>query len=257
MNIKWDFTGRNYVVTGSTRGIGFEIAMQLMAAGAAVGITGRDSGRLAEIEEDCRDKGYKCFTAGADLTRASDLTTLADSFINRMGCIDGLVNNAGINILEPADGLSLEAVEKVIKTNLTAPMILTSLFTAGMKKQGGGSVVNVASLSSKTAFMNHSAYCASKEGLLGYTKVAAMELGSHNIRVNSVGPTVVLTELGKRDWNADPEKRKHMEGFIPLNRFVEPEEVASAVLFLLSDEAAMISGEFMLIDGGYMAGKGI
>ena len=95
-----------------------------------------------------------------------------------MGRIDGLVNNAGINILEPSDDLSAESVENVISTNLTAPMLLTSLFASEMKKHGGGSIVNVASLSSKTAFRNHSAYCASKEGLLGYAKVAAMEVGT-------------------------------------------------------------------------------
>lgn len=257
MNINWDFTGRNYVVTGSTRGIGYEIARQLMAAGATVGITGRDGARLREIEDYCLARGLKCLTAGADLCDVSDLTALADVFIEKMGRIDGLVNNAGINILEPADALSSEAVEKVIKTNLTAPMILSSLFAASMKDAGGGSIVNVASLSSTTAFMNHSAYCASKEGLLGWAKTAAMELGQYNIRVNSVGPTVVLTELGKRDWNADPEKRALMESYIPLGRFVEPEEVASVVLFLLSDEAVMVNGEFILVDGGYMTGKGI
>ncbi len=257
MNIKYDFTGRKYVVTGSTRGIGYEIARQLMAAGAAVGVTGRDQSRLNAIEADCRENGFECYTVGADLTVTSELSALADFFHSKMGRVDGLINNAGINILESADALTPDAVERVIAANLTAPMLLTSLFAAEMKKHGGGTVVNVASLSSVTAFNHHSAYCASKEGLLGWAKVAAMELGPSGIRVNSVGPTVVLTELGKRDWNSDAEKRKRMESYIPLGRFVNPEEVASVVLFLLSDEAAMVNGEFVLIDGGYMTGKGI
>jgi NAD(P)-dependent dehydrogenase (short-subunit alcohol dehydrogenase family) len=92
---------------------------------------------------------------------------------------------------------------------------------------------------------------------LGYVKVSAMELGSYGITVNAVGPTVVLTELGKEAWDTDPEKRRRMENFIPMGRFLETTDVAPTVLFLLSDAASMISGEFILIDGGYMAGKGI
>lgn len=257
MNIKFDFSGRNYVVTGSTRGIGYEIARQLMAAGAAVGVTGRDGGRLTEIEAECREKNYKCITVRADLGTETGIEALADFFKDQFGKIHGLINNAGINILEPSDGLTFDALNRVTATNLTAPMLLTSLLSERLKEGGGGAVVNVASLSSVTGFRNHAAYCASKEGILGFTKVAAMELGSYGVRVNSVGPTVVLTELGKRDWNADQAKRELMESYIPMGRFVETGEVASTVLFLLSDEAAMISGEFILVDGAYMAGKGI
>lgn len=253
----FDFTGSKILVTGSTKGIGKEIAYQLMAGGASVGITGRDSGALASIRAEAKENGWTCETYTADLTDVSNIEPLVEHFVSAFGGLDGLVNNAGINICEPMGNLSAESVKRVVELNLIAPMLLTNAVVPHMKKAGGGRIVTVASLSSVTAFWEHSAYCASKEGLLGYVKVAAMELGSYGITVNAVGPTVVLTELGKEAWDTDPEKRRRMEKAIPLGRFLETTDVAPTVLFLLSDAASMISGEFILIDGGYMSGKGI
>lgn len=256
-NVSFDFSGSRILVTGSTKGIGKEIALQLMANGASVGITGRDEESLAAICSMARENGWICESYAADLTDVSTIKPLVEYFVGAFGGLDGLVNNAGINICEPMGALSAESVKKVVELNLIAPMLLTNEVVPSMKKTGKGRIVTVASLSSVTAFQDHSAYCASKEGLLGYVKVSAMELGSYGITVNAVGPTVVLTELGKEAWDTDPEKRRRMENFIPMGRFLETTDVAPTVLFLLSDAASMISGEFILIDGGYMAGKGI
>lgn len=256
-SISYDFTGRSYVVTGSTRGIGATIAFRLAESGAAVGITGRDADLLVRRRNEFLERGFRCEAFAADLSDLGALTAMAEYFQERFPRVDGLVNNAGINVLEGMGELTAAGVEAVIRVNLTAPMLLTNLFCGQMKEAGGGAVVNIASLSSVTAFRRHAAYCASKEGLLGFTKVAAMELGPFNIRVNSLGPTVVLTELGKAAWAADPSKRAAMEAAIPAGRFVEPDEVAEAALFLLSDGATMINGECILLDGGYMSGKGL
>jgi 2-deoxy-D-gluconate 3-dehydrogenase len=256
-NAAFDFAGSKILVTGSTKGIGKEIASQLMASGASVGITGRDEKALAMLRTEAEEKGWDCESYAADLTDVSCINPLVEHFVSVFGGLDGLVNNAGINICEPMGGLSAESVRRVVELNLIAPMLLTNAVVPHMKKAGQGKIVTVASLSSVTAFWEHSAYCASKEGLLGYVKVAAMELGSFGITVNAVGPTVVLTELGKEAWDTDPEKRRRMEDFIPMGRFLETSDVAPTVMFLLSDAASMISGEFILIDGGYMAGKGI
>ena len=255
--LSYNFSGKHFVVTGATRGIGAAIARMLAEAGATVGLTGRDAAALGQMKAEFEGKGWRCETAAADLTDQRALAAMAERFITSFPRVDGLVNNAGINVLEGLGSLSFSGVENVLRTNLLAPMMLTDLFCRRMKESGGGAIVNVASLSSVTAFRRHAAYCASKEGLLGFTKVAAMELGPFNIRVNSVGPTVVLTELGKAAWATDPQRRAAMEAAIPAGRFVEPREVADAVLFLLSDRAAMINGEFLLLDGGYMAGKGL
>jgi NAD(P)-dependent dehydrogenase (short-subunit alcohol dehydrogenase family) len=255
--VYYDFSGCSIIVTGSTRGIGWEIARELMISGAQVGLTGRDEQRLKQLSAECRENGWKCVTYCADMTKYKDIVAMIACFARKFRRIDGLVNNAGINIMQSVGELTVDALQEVMQVNLIAPMLVTNEVVPLMKKQGGGSIVNVASLSSVTGFQEHAAYCAAKEGLLGFTNVSAMELGEYHIRVNSVGPTVVLTELGRETWDADKQKRAQMESYIPLGRFVEPEEVASVVLFLLSDGASMISGDFILIDGGYMTGKGL
>ena len=123
-----------------------------------------------------------------------------------------------------------------------------------MMERKKGTIVNIASMASVTALDEHTSYCSSKFGLIGLTKVMALELGPYNIRVNAVGPTVVMTPMGQKIWGA-PEKADPMKAKIPLGRFVEPSEVVQTVLFLASDGAAMIHGELILIDGGYNAGK--
>jgi len=255
--LTYDFSDCSIIVTGSTRGIGWEIARELMIFGARVGVTGRDSDRLAQITLEAEKNGWKCSTCRADMRKAEDIAAMTDQFAREFGRIDGLVNNAGMNIMQSIGSLTPEAIQEVVQVNLLAPMLVTNAVVPYMKRQRGGSIVNIASLSSVTGFYEHAAYCASKEGLLGFTNATASELGRYGIRINSVGPTVVLTELGKEIWDADKQKRERMKSFIPLGRFVKPEEVASTVLFLLSDGASMISGDFILIDGGYMSGKGI
>lgn len=119
-----------------------------------------------------------------------------------------------------------------------------------MIERGNGAIVNVGSLAGAVALEDHAAYCASKWGLHGLSKVMALELGPSGIRVNAVAPTVVLTPMGRKVWGA-PEKGDPMKERIPLRRFVEPSEVADTVLFLLSDAAAMINGDVLMVDGGY------
>lgn len=256
-SLSFDFTDSRIIVTGSTRGIGMAIAYQLMKSGASVGVTGRDAQALSRIKSEAETSGWICEIFCADLTESNSITSMVEYFADVFGGIDGLVNNAGINICESMGEISADALKQVVEVNLIAPIMLTNAVVPHMKRAGGGRIVTVASLSSVSAFLGHTAYCASKEGLLGFVKVAAMELGPSGITVNAVGPTVVLTELGKETWGVDPKKKRRMESFIPLGRFLEPDDVAGSVLFLLSDAAAMISGEFLLVDGGYMTGKGI
>lgn len=255
--MSFDFSDEVIIVTGASRGIGRKIAKELIASGAKVGITGRDGPSLMQLEEELNDTCNRCTSYVADLCDPDQIKQMVAYFLQQFGHIDGLVNNAGINILEPVGSLSADAVSKIISVNLIAPMLVTNEIVTHMRLRKKGSIVTVASLSSVTAFVGHGAYCASKEGVIGFTKVAAMELGKFGIRVNAVGPTVVLTEMGKKTWDVDPEKQAKMKSFIPLGRFVKESEVASVVLFLLSDAASMVSGELILVDGGYMSGKGI
>jgi L-xylulose reductase len=169
------------------------------------------------------------------------------------GDIDLLVNNAAIAILQPFLGTTPEAWDATMAVNLRAIVIVSQVIAAQMIRRGiTGSIVNVSSMAAFQALRDHAAYCASKAGLDQLTKVMAVELGEYGIRVNSVNPTVVMTEMGKRAWS-DPVKGGPMLQRIPLNRFAECNDIASVICFLLSDAAGMLNALSLQIDGGFHA----
>lgn len=237
-----DFTGKRALVTGAGKGIGRQIAKQLHEAGAEVVALSRTPEDLESLAQE-----INCVTIIADLTDADAAIQAAKD----AGEIDLLVNNAGIAILESFLETSAESFDKTIAVNTRAVMLISQVVARGMIERGtGGSIVNVSSQTSQRALQDHTAYCISKGGLDQLTRVMAFELGEHNIRVNSVHPTVVMTPMGKRAWS-DPAKSEPMLARIPLQRFAEPEEVADVVLYLLSDHASMVHGTLMPIEGGF------
>ena len=153
---------------------------------------------------------------------------------------------AGTTYLAELIDLDFENWDRVLNVNLRAPAVISKLVVREMVKRKRGVVVNVSSSAGEGGVLQHAAYCASKHGL---TRVMAMELGPHKIRVNAVAPTITLTPLGRKVWG-DPVKSKPMLDRIPLGRFAEPEDIAHAVLFLASDQASMIHGEVLFVDGG-------
>jgi L-xylulose reductase len=165
-----------------------------------------------------------------------------DGWQSNLGDIDLLVNNAAIAILEPVLETKVESWDATVAVNLRAALVVSQVVAKGMIERGvAGSIVNVSSMSSFQALPNHAAYAASKAGLDQLTKVMAVELGRYGIRVNSINPTVVMTEMGKRAWS-DPDKGGPMLARIPLGRFAECEDIASVVCFVLSDAAGMLNG---------------
>jgi NAD(P)-dependent dehydrogenase (short-subunit alcohol dehydrogenase family) len=244
--------GRRAVVTGATRGIGREVAVRLARAGCDVGITGRADDELASLRAEIERLGRRCWTRAADLASRGQTLAMAEYFAGAMDPLDILVNNAGVAITERLLDLDPEHWDTVLKVNLTAPALVSKVIAAGMARRRSGAIVNVSSQAGVIGLAEHAAYCASKFGLNGLTKVMAIELGPHNVRVNAVAPTVVLTPMGEQVWG-DPEKGGPMKARIPLGRFAYPSNIADAVLFLASDAASMIHGEVLLIDGGYTA----
>jgi NAD(P)-dependent dehydrogenase (short-subunit alcohol dehydrogenase family) len=166
-----------------------------------------------------------------------------------LGRIDILVNNAGIAILGNAENLSERDWDKTMNLNLKVPFLLSQLVGREMIQSGGGKIINIASQMGIVAAERHLAYCVSKAGLIAMTKVLALEWAKFNIRVNAIAPTVVFTEMAQKAWSGEAEEA--MKGKIPLGRFVFPEEVAVTALFLASDASSMITGETIVIDGGY------
>ncbi len=239
-----DFSGKRVLVTGAGKGIGRAAATMLAARGAHVVALSRDP---ADLQSLAAETG--CETIAVDL---AELPGALDP-VRAALPLDLLVNNAGITALESFLTTAQATFERVLRVNAQAPMLLMQMFAAELvARGGGGAVVNVSSNAAYLGIPDHAAYCASKAALDALTRVAAVELGRHAIRVNSVNPSVTLTPMGELAWS-DPAKSGPVLARIPLGRFLQPEEVASAVCFLLSDEAAGITGTCLDVDHGFRA----
>jgi NAD(P)-dependent dehydrogenase (short-subunit alcohol dehydrogenase family) len=203
---------------------------------------------LTRSESDLRslqDAGCETILCDlADATAARDAARAAQP-------IDLLVNNAGTTKLDPFLETSVEAFDWLMAVNARAPMIVAQECARDMiRRRHKGAIVNVSSGASKRGLPDHTAYCASKGALDALTRAMAVELGPHGIRVNAVNPTVTLTPMAVKAWS-DPEKSAGMLNRIPLGRFVQPDEVADTILFLLSDRSSMVNGVTLMVDGGF------
>jgi len=235
--------GKRALVTGAGKGIGREIAAVLTECGAQVVALSRTQADLDSLKAE-----IGCETILADLTSAYDARRAAES----AGEIDLLVNNAGITSLQPFLETTLEAFDEVLAINVRAVLVISQVIARGMIARGhGGAIVNVSSTASSVALRDHTSYCTSKGALDQLTRVMALELGPHQIRVNSINPTVTLTPMGEMAWG-DPAKSGPMLARIPLGRFAKPRQVAEAVAYLLSDQADMIHGAILPVDGGFL-----
>jgi NAD(P)-dependent dehydrogenase (short-subunit alcohol dehydrogenase family) len=250
--IDFDFSGKTALVTGATKGIGRDVALAFAESGCSLAATGRDPEALAALTSEIEAKGAECVTFKADLANAEECLRMAEYFLKETGGIDILINNAGISFPERIVDLDIDHWNATLAVNLRAPVLVTKAIAAHMIKRRKGAIVNISSNAGVAGIDEHAAYCASKFGLLGLTKVMAVELGPFNIRVNAVAPTVVLTPMGTQVWG-DPAKADPVKARIPLGRFAYPKEVSSVVLFLASEASSMISGETVLIDGGVNA----
>jgi NAD(P)-dependent dehydrogenase (short-subunit alcohol dehydrogenase family) len=250
--ITFDFSGKTALVTGATKGIGREVALAFAESGCSIAAIGRNLEALAKLDAEIKAKGVECFTFRADLANPEECLGMAEYFLKETGGIDILINNAGISFPERIVDLDLNHWDATLAVNLRAPVLVTKVVAAHMIERKKGVIVNISSNAGVAGIEEHAAYCASKFGLLGLTKVMAVELGPFNIRVNAVAPTVVLTPMGTQVWG-DPAKADPVKARIPLGRFAYPKEISDVVLFLSSDASSMISGETVLIDGGVNA----
>lgn len=240
-----DFTGEVVAVTGAANGLGLASAQWFAAAGATVVGIDRDE-RLIDVMTGLGE-GHHAVVA--DLLEEGSADRVIADVVDAAGGLDVLVNSAGVALLDPALELSDEKWDTTIALNLSAVFRLSRAAGRVMCEKGRGRVVSIASQGALVGLERHAAYAASKAGLLGLTKVLAAEWASRGVTVNTVSPTVVATELGKKAW-AGPVGDQ-MRSAIPAGRFAEPEEIAAAIGYLASDDAAMVTGENLVIDGGY------
>ncbi|MGY2897994.1 NAD(P)-dependent dehydrogenase (short-subunit alcohol dehydrogenase family) [Curtobacterium sp. PvP017] len=245
-----DFAGRTAVVTGGASGIGNAIARALAARGARVAIVDVRADGATAAGADLPGAATGLHAGfGCDVTDETSVARTVAEVIARFGRVDVLVNCAGIAALAPADELSAETWSRTIDVNLTGTFRVAQAVGRHMLAAGYGRVVNIASQAAHVGIDGHAAYCASKAGVIGLTRVLALEWGGRGVTVNTVSPTVVLTDLGRAAW-ANENGIRHQDE-IPTGRFATPDEIAAAVLFLAGESSAMVNGADLRVDGGF------
>ncbi|HTS14798.1 MAG TPA: SDR family NAD(P)-dependent oxidoreductase [Candidatus Sulfotelmatobacter sp.] len=244
--------GRVVLVTGSSRGIGAEVAVQAAAAGATIAVHfNRSAEGAARTVARARGAGAEAESFAADLADGAAAEALVARVLDRFGRVDGLVNNAGLTQVGPFLEIEPATWEALIRTDLTGAFHTCRAVLPSMVARGSGAIVNVASRLGQIGMAETAAYSAAKAGLIGLTRSLACEFGPRGIRVNAIAPSVVETGM-TTDLVASKEGRRRLRD-MALGRFGRPEEVAEAVLFLLSDASSLFLGQTLNPNaGGYM-----
>jgi 3-oxoacyl-[acyl-carrier protein] reductase len=243
-----DLTGKSAIVTGGSRGIGKAIALRLAQQGADICFSYRGNEEAAATtKREIEALGRKCVAVRADVTQPDSAEELVKEALEAFGKVDILVNNAGITRDDLIMRMKPEDWRDVLETNLFGAFWTLKAVTRPMLRARSGRIINITSVSGQAGQMGQANYSSAKAGLIGLTKASARELGSRGITVNAVAPGFVLTEL--TEGLADEWKQRITEQ-TPLGRFGTTEEIANAVAFLASDEAAYITGQVLAVDGG-------
>ena len=238
-----DFSGLTTLITGAAGGIGVEMAKAFAAAGARLVLV--DVVNASELAKQL-GTSHRAYTL--DLLDPAAIASLVPKVGDECG-IDILINNAGIGVVGPAEKQSVEEWDRTQAINLRAPWLTAAAALPYLKASGRGRIINIASQAGVVAIAEHAAYGASKAGLIGLTKVLALEWAQYGVTVNAISPTVVETPMAMVGWSGEKGEKARKE--IPVGRFARPSEIASAAVYLASNEAGIITGENLIMDGGY------
>ena len=245
IDFNFSIAGKVAVVTGAASGIGAAIVDAFASKGAKLVLLDVNlAAATAKANSLPHAVAIEC-----DVTKPKSIDDAVAKAMTAMGRIDILVNSAGIVDLAPCADITLSAWQRTLDINLTGSFLMAQAVGRHMISQGSGKIINMASQAGSVAIDQHVAYCASKFAIIGMSKTMALEWGKHGITVNTISPTVVLTELGRKAWAGPVGEAFKKE--IPTGRFAEPEEVAAAAVFLASNATNMINGADLLIDGGF------
>lgn len=247
--MKIDLSDQTALVTGASRGIGRTIAQSLARAGADLVLMGRDPASLEALAQELSAEGAKAEIAVCDVQDVPAVTRA----IAQIPRLNILVNNAGTNIPEPFAQVSEAHFDQIINLNLRAAFFVTQAAVKKILETGnGGAIINISSQMGHVGGINRTVYCASKHALEGFTKALALELAPVGIRVVSVAPTFIETDM-TRPMLADSTFQQSVLSKIPLGQLGQPQDVADAVVFLASSHAKFVTGSSLLVDGGWTA----
>jgi glucose 1-dehydrogenase len=252
-------TGKTVLVTGATSGIGQAIAIRMAQEGCNVVVNYRSNPDAAEdtrrqiMEKACQDVekcGVQALLVQGDVSKEEDVIAIVNQAIAHFGHLDILINNAGIQTDSPSESIEVDSFDKVLNVNLRGSYLCARETIKHLLAQNlPGSIINISSVHEIIPRPQYLSYSISKGGMGNMTKTLALEYAARGIRVNGVGPGATITPINK-EWTEDPDKKAEVESHIPMGRAGTSDEMAAAVAFLASDEAAYITGQTLYIDGG-------
>lgn len=246
VDLSFRLDGRVALITGGASGIGSAIATVFAERGARPVVLDLD---LDVARRRAEQLGPDALAVSADVSDEASVAAAVEQVIAQVGRIDVLVNSAGIAELAPAEELSAATWQRTIGVNLTGTFLVSRAVGGHMLAAGRGKIINMASQAASVALQDHAAYCASKAGVVGLTKVLAAEWAGRGVTANTISPTVVLTDMGRTVWSG--EKGDAAKREIPTGRFALPREIAAAAVFLASGASDMVNGADLVVDGGY------
>lgn len=243
---------KKVLITGGSKGIGRDIAIAFAKLGANVVISGRNGEDLEDTTNQLKEFNPNSFYEMADMQKVDEIYRMVDHTVATLGGIDVLINNAGVNIPKPALEVTEEDWDRVLDTNLKGAFFCSQRAGKYMLEQGHGKIINIASQMAFVGYIDRSAYCSSKGGIVQLTKALAIEWAKENIKVNAVAPTFIETDLTKKMFD-NKKFYQDVLNRIPLGKLAQPSDVTGAVVFLASNLSNYITGETIKVDGGWTA----
>ena len=244
--------GKTALITGASKGLGQAMALALAEAGARLALISRNLELLNETAAAVRQLGAEAAVFQTDVTDEAQVLAIEKAVAAKLGKVQILINNAGMNLRQPVTDFTLAEWRQVMDTNLTSAFLMCRAFVPQMRGQGYGRILNLTSIMSHVALPGRTAYAASKAALLGFTRALALELAPEKITVNGISPGPIATEMNA-PLIQDPVLNQEFISKIPLGRWGKVEEVGQLAVYLCSEDAGFITGTDILMDGGWTA----